>query len=75
MFTQEITPIAKPVVIDIPDEYLGRRLTVTVEEAGPPMDYNLDPEKYTFENWMKFIHEHPVDLSDFKFDREEANER
>jgi hypothetical protein len=70
MFTQVITPTKKPVVIDIPDEYLGHRLNIMVTELD-----DLDVERYSLENMMKFLREHRVDLSNFKFDRDEAHER
>ena len=70
MFTQVITPIEKPVFIDIPDEYLGHRLSIIVSEFGEE-----ETNRYSFENALKFWKEHRVDLSNFKFNRDEANER
>ncbi len=73
MFTQVITPVKKPVIIDIPNEYLGHRLNITVSEL--PEEKAGDADRYSFENAMKFWRAHRVDLSNFKFNREEANER
>jgi len=70
MFSQIITPIKKPVLLDIPDEYLGHPLTVTVSELGEG-----EASRYSFENAMKFWRDHRVDLSRFVFNRAEANER
>ncbi len=73
MFTQVITPVKKPVIIDIPDEYLGHRLNITVSELAE--EKPDDAERYSLENMMKFLRANRVDLSNFKFDRDEANER
>jgi hypothetical protein len=73
MFTQIITPHEKPVIIDIPDAYLGHRLNITVSELAE--EKAGDAERYSFENALKFWRSHRVDLSHFKFNREEANER
>lgn len=70
MFTQTITPTTKPVLIDVPDEYMGHKLTVTISET-----YEEDGKKYSFENALKFWEKHQIDLSHFTFNREEANER
>ena len=70
MFTQLITPIEKPVFIDVPDKYLGHRLRVTISD-----DSENEAKQYSFENALKFWNAHRVDLSNFKFDRDEANER
>jgi hypothetical protein len=70
MFTQVITAVQKPVFIDIPDEYLGHRLSVTVSEFTEE-----EASRYSIENALKFWNAHRVDLSHFKFDRDEANER
>lgn len=75
MFTQVITPTKNPVSIELPEEYIGHRIRITAEETISQSVYAADREQYSFENWMKFIEAHPADLSDFKFDREEANER
>jgi hypothetical protein len=75
MFTQVITPVKKPVIIDIPDEYLGHRLNITVSELADEERTADDENQYSFENALKFWRAHRVDLSNFKFDREEANER
>lgn len=80
MFTQVITPVKKPVVIDIPDEYLGHRLAITISELngeelnGEGLKSEI-PDRYSWENAVKFWRAHRVDLSNFKFDRDEANER
>ena len=70
MFTQEITPVKKPVIIDLPDEYLGHKLIVTVSETREE-----EANKYSFENALKFWADHRIDLSHFTFNRDEANER
>ncbi len=75
MYTQEITPTEAHVRISIPKKYVGHKLTITVTETEPLDEFELDHEKYSMENWDKFIAAHPADLSNFKFDREEANER
>jgi hypothetical protein len=70
MFTQVITPVKKPVLIDIPDEYLGHRLSITISEYSEE-----EAKRYSFENALKFWQDHHTDLSHFTFDRDEANER
>jgi hypothetical protein len=70
MFTQVITPVKKPVLIDIPDEYLGHRLSITISEFSEE-----ETKRYSFENALKFWNAHRTDLSHFTFDRDEANER
>jgi hypothetical protein len=62
MFTQVITPVQKQVIIDIPDEYLGHRLNITVSELP-------------IEESDRYLKANRIDLSNFKFDRDEANER
>ena len=70
MFTQFITPHKKPVMIDVPDEYIGHRLSITISEAS-----EKESKKYSFENAVRFWEKHRINLADFKFDRAEANER
>lgn len=69
MFTQIITPRKKRLEIELPEEYFGHRLSITVEQIDSP------DTPYSWARALKFWQRNRVDLSGFKFDRESANDR
>ncbi len=70
MFTQVINTSQKEIVIEVPEEYRGHPVAVTVSEVP-----SEEAERYSFANALRFWKAHRRDLSRFTFHREEANER
>lgn len=69
-----ITPSARDHTIILPKEYYGKRVVVTVTAfKEPPQDSNDDFGKE--EEARVFFNSIRVDMTEFKFDREKANER
>ncbi len=71
MFTQDITPTENPVTFEVPKNLLGHKLRVT----AIPIDEGKTERAQKLEGALAFWKSQQVDLSNFKFDREEANER
>lgn len=72
MVRQIITPESTQLTVNIPSEYIGHKVEVIafrIEENNKPQD------KYSWENALKFFNSHRVSLKNYKFNREEANER
>ena len=71
MFTQVITPTENPVILNFPQELLGHEIKIT----ATAMDEDNEERKRAWEEALAFWNSIEVDMSNFKFDREEANER
>ena len=71
MVTQTLVPKGTKVTIEIPEEYLNRLISIRIEPADQEV---LDQER-RLEEIRAFFSQYQLDLSNFKFDREEANER
>lgn len=74
MYTKMIVPATRSVTIDLPENYIGEqvRLIAVVEKAIPYKE-SLEEErinqvKETYSKYKK------TDLSNFKFNRDEAND-
>ena len=74
MFTQVITPKKNPVVLYVPEEMLGHEIRLIGTSTDSKKD---DPEerKRSWEKYLAFLKTIEGDMSDFTFNREEANER
>lgn len=70
MYREIITSADKKQTIELPDDFVGKKVEIIafpVEEAKS----HQDKTKIAFKFWRS----HSIDMSDFKFDRDEANER
>jgi len=67
---QILIPSASNHIVDLPELYYGKRVLITVSTLGEKMDMFLKAEEA-----RAFFNSIQVDLSSYKFDREEANER
>lgn len=77
MYMQIHRAVIKPqtpaeLVVRLPERFLH---TETEIIAFSVEDEPFDKRKRTYEEAVKFWDAHAVDMSNFKFDREEANER
>jgi len=70
MYREIIIPTDTTQIIEFPEEFIGKQVEVIafpVEEK----ETNQSKAANAFEFWKK----HSIDMSHFKFDRDEANER
>lgn len=71
MYTKIFIPTKENHSIDLPKEFFGKEILITVEaverEIQPPTDEKLVEIENTFNKYRK------IDLSNFVFSREEAN--
>jgi hypothetical protein len=76
MISIDMIPTERKVVIEIPEEMVNKPIHVDIRpkgEGGKPGLPKPDPQKLEeMKAWFNRFH---VDLSNFKFDRDEANER
>lgn len=72
MYRQIVTPKSNKLTLHLPDEFIGYLVEVIAFSIDQDQPMN---NKYSWENAIKFFNAHQVDLSKFKFDRNEANER
>ena len=67
--TYTLVPTDTKVTVEIPREYVNREILIDVRLVDDDDDARRRQELHDF------FMQHQVDLSDFKFDRDEANER
>ncbi len=58
--------------IELPKEYLHKEIEVTASEVG---DVSFEEKRRNVKEAIDFFNKISVDMSDFKFDRDEANQR
>lgn len=68
MVTQTLVPTHTTVTVEIPKEYLNRKLIVEIRPAE-------DDEERRRQELHDFLMQHQVDLSGFKFNRDELYDR
>lgn len=72
MYRQVLTPDSSKLILMLPAGFVGKLIEVlafTVESD------DAKEEQYSWENAKKFFKSHRVSMKDFRFDRDEANER
>jgi len=77
MYRQIIIPESNRYLLDLPQDFIGKKVEViafTVEENSLIENHN-DENKYAWKNAKEFFDAHKINLSNFKFNRDEANER
>ena len=70
MYREIIIPTNTTQTIEIPEEFIGKQVEIiafAIEEKETDQSKN--------EKAFKFWKKHSIDMSNFKFDRSEANER
>lgn len=70
MYREIITPTNTQQTIEFPEEFVGKQIEVIAFPINEKE--NLQEE---MEDAFKFWKKHSVNMSNFKFDRSEANER
>ncbi|MEO7316944.1 MAG: hypothetical protein ABIW47_17265 [Ginsengibacter sp.] len=70
MYREFIIPTDTHQVIELPEEFIGRE----VEIIAFPVETKMINKHY-IEEAFKFWKENSIDMTNFKFDRIEANER
>lgn len=76
MYRQIIIPENTKVFLQLPTEFVGKEVEViafAIDESLQLPKHN--DGKYSLENARKFFDANKIDMSDFKFNRDEANER
>ena len=75
MFRQVLTPTTKDdLIIHLPENFIGKKIEVEASEIRLLKKNKKDKEKKLKEAF-DFFDTISVDMSNFKFNREEANER
>jgi hypothetical protein len=82
MYRAIITPKETKLIIELPKELVGRPVEILafeIEKIGEatvkPQELTETKPKRTFDDAVKFWDAMAVDMSNFTFNREEANER
>ena len=70
MYREIIIPADTKQIIEFPEEFVGKQIELI---AFPIEEENSNQPKT--EDAFKFWKEHSINMSNFKFDRSEANER
>ena len=75
MYRKIIVPENAKISISLPENFVGRHVEViafTIEDKQI-LETQSDDNKYAWKNARKFFDAHRIDLSNFKFNRDEAN--
>jgi hypothetical protein len=72
MFTEIITPMHNPVLLELPEELLGHRVRLTAVQEETRADQEF---KNLWSEALSFWQSQRVDMSNFTFDRDAANQR
>lgn len=76
MYTQVIVATESPAKVDIPNELVGHKLRVNIEDEGPVgSKVSKITQGATPEEILAHFRAIKIDTRGFKFDREEANLR
>ncbi|HET7361464.1 MAG TPA: hypothetical protein VFI78_05985 [Salinimicrobium sp.] len=70
MYREIIIPTKKRQTIEFPEEFIGKQVEIIIFPIEEK-ETNLSKTEKAFKFWKK----HRFDMSNFKFDRLEANER
>lgn len=71
MFTKTITPKTTSVTIELPADYVGKNIKVTAVVERREKPRRVQSLEEIHERYSKFPR---IDMSKFKFDRDEAND-
>jgi hypothetical protein len=75
MLRQIVVPTENEYVLHLPDEYLGKKVEVIAFEIEEKVHEASADRKRKEEEARDFFNSIRVDMSDFSFNRDEANER
>jgi hypothetical protein len=75
MLRQIVVPTENEYVLHLPDEYLGKKVEVIAFEIEENGQSALSNREKTEQNARNFFDSIRVDMSGFRFNRDEANER
>ncbi|MBY0435399.1 MAG: hypothetical protein K2U26_14940 [Cyclobacteriaceae bacterium] len=78
MYRAIITPKETTLTIELPEQMVGKPVEVLafeIEKNGDSISLTSGKRKRTFEEAIALWDSMAVDMSNFKFNREEANER
>lgn len=75
MFRTIITPTNSKLIIDLPERLIGKSVEILAFEIETETEPEEAAQKANWEKAVAFWDAHAVDMSNFKFNREEANER
>ena len=70
MYTEVITPSQPTIMLTLPEEMVGKKVTIKAEAVE---EIYLDIEANRRKNLQCIFDDCRIDLSNFKFDRNEAN--
>ncbi|MEO8824071.1 MAG: hypothetical protein ABI366_10910 [Ginsengibacter sp.] len=70
MFREIVIPTDTTQTIEFPEEFIGKQVEIIAFPVG-----EKEASQFKREEAFKFWKKHSIDMSHFKFDRNEANER
>ena len=70
MYTEIITPSQPTIMLTLPEEMVGKKITIKAEAFE---EKYFDTEANRRKNLQSIFDDCRIDLSNFKFDRNEAN--
>lgn len=78
MIRKILVPQERKLVLELPEEFIGKEVEVLAFELRQKDDNDIDPSTITKEERIvqlkKKLKPFTVQMSDFKFDRDEAND-
>jgi len=75
MLRQIVIPTENEYVLHLPDEYVGKKVEVIAFEIDENGYSNENDREKTEQDARKFFDSIRIDMSGFRFNRDEANER
>ncbi len=77
MFRKIIIPESVNISLLLPENFIGKQIEVIAFKVDDEkiIEKQSGADKYAWENAKNFFDAHRIDLTNFKFNREEANER
>ncbi|WP_026632282.1 hypothetical protein [Dyadobacter alkalitolerans] len=75
LIRQIIVPTGNSYTLNLPNEMIGKQVEVIAKEIEMPeqLDSDIETRKQRIEQIREIFKDDLVDLSNFKFDRDEAN--
>ena len=77
MIRKIITPRERTFTLEMPESFVGKKVEILVfevEEGDKPLEYTDEDKIDKLNRLNKSLEGYKVDLSNFSFDREEAND-
>jgi hypothetical protein len=74
MIRQIIIPTQKTFTLELPEEFMGKEVEIIAFEVNTTSEKDSEPEYKTVEELKKALEPFLIDMKDYKFNRDEAND-